>query len=236
MIPDEESSSLKIFQFSPSRRTYGNVLVPCGLRDFARAGRRSVAVARASLLARRFTHLAVLLGLAVASMQTPSTPSGDAFSSGEPAAECPVTQPNNVAAPAHLEHYVGNGGKTSYFEDGMWVELGGSDVRDDTARFLMPDGTQRNKFAWVRGDGVVGRVVITGERLDGDAPPLRQAPLDDQYGSIEFTPLLIFFPTPGCWEITGTAGGHSLTFVVFLEPPLVPATPVGTPMGTPVSG
>lgn len=147
-------------------------------------------------------------------------------------ADCPITQPNNVPPPPHLEHYAGKGGTSSYYEDGMWVGVGPGIhyTSADTANFLKADGSMAIKFWWTRGDGLEGKVVVFGERLDSDAPPLAQEDLERQYGSIGFTPLIIIFPTAGCWEITGTTGEHTLTFVVLLEEPFASATPVATPV------
>lgn len=165
---------------------------------------------------------------------THATATADATSQGgaEAAADCPITQANDVAPPPHLEHYAGKGGTNSYYEDGMWVGVGPGIhyTSADTANFLQADGSMAIKFWWTRGDGVRGEVVITGRRLDGEAPPPRFDDQFEQYGSIGFTPMPIIFPTAGCWEITGTVGEHSLTFVVFLEEPFASATPVATPV------
>lgn len=161
---------------------------------------------------------------------TSATPISDASPVTGTAAGCPITQPNNVPPPPHLEHYVSKGGAHSYFEDGMWVGVGNGEPYTETERFLQADGSLAIKHWWTRGDGVRGRVIVFGQRLDGDAPPLRQGDIERQYGSIGFTPLTIIFPTAGCWEVTGTTGAHSLTFVVFLEEPYASATPAATPM------
>jgi hypothetical protein len=76
--------------------------------------------------------------------------------------------------------------------------------------FITADGALGMKFAWQR--GIVGRLTITGRRLDGDAPPLRSE-VPAGYGPSGFQATYIIFPTPGCWEVTGTVGDASLTFV-----------------------
>jgi hypothetical protein len=66
------------------------------------------------------------------------------------------------------------------------------------------------KFGWWR--ALPGpKLTIEGRRLDAEAPPLR-ASIPDGYGA-QFQATGIIFPTPGCWEVTGRAGGASLTFV-----------------------
>jgi len=69
------------------------------------------------------------------------------------------------------------------------------------------------KFPWWR--MVTGRLRITGRRLDAPAPRLR-ARVPTGYGPIGFQATGVIFPTEGCWEITGTVGKASLTFVTFV--------------------
>jgi hypothetical protein len=76
---------------------------------------------------------------------------------------------------------------------------------------IEPDGSITAKIGWFRADG--GRLTVQGERLDAAAPPLR-ADVPDGYGASGFQPTLLTFPTVGCWKVTGSAGGASLTFVV----------------------
>jgi hypothetical protein len=38
----------------------------------------------------------------------------------------------------------------------------------------------------------------------------------DGYGTHGFQSSGVYFPTEGCWEVTGTVGGSSLTFVTFV--------------------
>ncbi len=73
------------------------------------------------------------------------------------------------------------------------------------------DGSIREKFPWWR--GVRGRLTISGRRLDGPAGPLR-ADVPDGYGETGFQATAIFFPSEGCWEITGRVADAQLTFVL----------------------
>jgi hypothetical protein len=75
----------------------------------------------------------------------------------------------------------------------------------------LPDGSGRMKLAWDR--LVPGKLTIEGRRLDGAAPPLG-AWIPDGYGDIGGQSTALFFPTAGCWEVTGKVAGHSMTFVV----------------------
>ena len=77
---------------------------------------------------------------------------------------------------------------------------------------------------------------VTGQRLDGSAPPLaadRATNASDGNG----TSILVgvTFPTAGCWQVTGEYQGHGLSFVIWVggdaTPPATPAT-TATPVGS----
>jgi hypothetical protein len=64
-------------------------------------------------------------------------------------------------------------------------------------------------------------LIVTGERLDGDAPTIAVAHanavfLPTREGAGMMT--LIDIPKAGCWEITAHYKGHDLSFVVSVEP------------------
>ena len=65
------------------------------------------------------------------------------------------------------------------------------------------------KTAWIKPGRSTLRVI--GRRLDASAPPL-QASIPPGY-SEGFQASALMFPTPGCWEVTATAGTHTLKFV-----------------------
>jgi len=75
------------------------------------------------------------------------------------------------------------------------------------------DGSIGMKWPWWR--GVIGRLTVSGNRLDGDASPLT-ADVPSGYGDSGFQPSGIYFPTPGCWAVTGRAGTARLTFVTLV--------------------
>ena len=79
---------------------------------------------------------------------------------------------------------------------------------------VLEDGSLSMKFPWWR--GVTGQLTITGRRLDGAAPPLR-ARIPEGYGDTGFQATGIIFPTTGCWEVVGSVGGASLTFITLVE-------------------
>lgn len=72
-----------------------------------------------------------------------------------------------------------------------------------------------NKVIWIRPAGT--KLVITGRRLDAQAPPPR-ASADRGYPT-GFTVTGLYFPASGCWEITAKAGSKELRFVTEVLPP-----------------
>ena len=65
------------------------------------------------------------------------------------------------------------------------------------------------KTAWIK----PGRSTLTvaGRRLDANAPPLQVSIPGGYSGGFQASRLM--FPTPGCWEVSATAGTSTLTFV-----------------------
>jgi hypothetical protein len=114
--------------------------------------------------------------------------------------DCPVTRsndPSGVYRNGVLEVYGLRPNGTVEFKPGG-------------AGFIMRDGALAMKFGWQR--LVTGKLMISGQRFDGDAPPLR-ARIPSGYGEIGFQSTSIVFPTPGCWQVTGQLGSASLMFV-----------------------
>jgi len=76
-------------------------------------------------------------------------------------------------------------------------------------------GSGGNKVIWIRPAGTT--LVITGRRLDAQAPPPRASP--DRGYPTGFTVTGLYFPASGCWEITAKAGSKELRFVTEVLPP-----------------
>jgi len=70
------------------------------------------------------------------------------------------------------------------------------------------------KVGWFRPEGA--DLVITGQRMDGQAPGL-DAHVPCCYPT-RFQATGLYFPTEGCWQVTAKAAGSELSFVVFVEP------------------
>ena len=125
---------------------------------------------------------------------------------------CVVTPPNgrhnSDETPSCPGRVVPNGFTGNHGNGKLWVGL-----PTDRKLLITPekDGSLGWKFPWWR--GVCGRLTITGRRLDAPAGPLR-ASIPEGYGETGFQASGVYFPTEGCWEITGRAGDAELTFVV----------------------
>ena len=124
---------------------------------------------------------------------------------------CPVTigQKSDVA-PAE---FFGSGSahwENNLYVGGLWPD-GTIVFRPNGPGYIYPDGSVGMKIAWYRGKAVRGKLKIQGKRLDAPALPLRSHFSD--YGDTGFQASQVIFPTEGCWQVTGTVGDASVTFV-----------------------
>jgi hypothetical protein len=123
---------------------------------------------------------------------------------------CPVTEPNGSTPPGEdpdrTSNVLGNGAiwVGLYPEGTVIFEPDGPGGRDPLT------GAYAMKFWWWR--GVEGQLEITGQRLDGEAPPMWGG-VPEGYGDTGFQATGLVFPTEGCWEVTGRVGDASITFV-----------------------
>jgi hypothetical protein len=129
------------------------------------------------------------------------------------AKRCPVTLPRSTGPPGvSPDDFFGWG--SSYGNGKLWVGgLWPRGVIDAGPAFVAEDGSVSMKFGWWR--AVVGKLRITGRRLDAPAPPARGV-APDGYGDTGFQASGVDFPTEGCWEVTGALPAASLTFVTFV--------------------
>lgn len=127
-------------------------------------------------------------------------------------ATCPVTLPVGVAADGQDRPFASSA--LAFGNSQLWVVPIQEDgvIRADL-RFVESDGSISQKFGWWR--ITPGTLTISGRRLDAPAPPLR-ASVPDGYGSSGFQASGVYFPTEGCWAVTGSVGGGTLTFVTFV--------------------
>jgi hypothetical protein len=76
----------------------------------------------------------------------------------------------------------------------------------------------RDGYVWT--DEPVPDLIVTGERLDAKAQPLRASKATNAYaGDIGSAMLVgVNFPTAGCWKVTGKYNDAELSFVVWIAP------------------
>jgi hypothetical protein len=116
----------------------------------------------------------------------------------------------------------GENPSSRFFGNGaLWTVLPDDGI--DRGGTPEPDGSTSQKYPWWT-VGTEGGFTIEGRRLDAVAPsPLRartnrgwpQTPFADVRGG-RFWSSAVYFPTEGCWRVTGRVGATSLTFVVFM--------------------
>ena len=75
-------------------------------------------------------------------------------------------------------------------------------------------GEEGYKIGWFRPVG--SELIITGRRLDAEAPPL-EAETGCCYPT-RFQASGVYFSTEGCWELNVQAENRKLSFVVWVEP------------------
>ena len=127
-------------------------------------------------------------------------------------ASCPVTRPDwfkppedsAVSGTPEFGHYYVNADE-SMIASAWWT--------GQEEEYLRA-GDQGLKTGWFRPAGV--ELVITGYRIDGEAPPLDgHAPC---CYPTRFQAAGLLFPTEGCWEVNSKAADSELTFVVWVAP------------------
>jgi TonB family protein len=141
---------------------------------------------------------------------------------GTAAAACDVTMPIAERPPddPHASPFLDSWSWYANAERTMWA-VGGSPV----------PGTLRTKVLWVRPAG--SELRIDARRIDGEAGPASVEVAGVYPSTIQ--PSVLIFSTPGCWQVTGTAGGQSLQFVLSLPEPERPVAASVTPAVAPVS-
>jgi hypothetical protein len=145
---------------------------------------------------------------------------GIAGCTGSPArpassASCPVTRPLLRTSPP-VQVGVGSAGLPVPYIQGwygnaaLWIGVPthGTLPADDGS------GQWATKFPWWRARP--GTLTISARRLDGPGAGF-QGQVPGGYGDSGFTPSGLIWPAPGCWQVTGTIGGHSLTFVTLVK-------------------
>ena len=112
---------------------------------------------------------------------------------------CPLTVANQSIPPGEATSNV------AFHGDGvLWARL-------PSGATVQPDGALRMKLHWW-GRATGSKLDVAARRLDGPKPALETAASSEYNGG--FQAMEIFFPSGGCWEVTGSVGKASLTYVV----------------------
>ena len=166
--------------------------------------------------------LTACAGNAVAQMDVVDTAEPTAVSEVD-SKTCPATVPSDpVFIPPAPYDSLGFKGDFWYGSEGLWTSLPQDGVWAGLPR--NPDGFTQKIFWWR--DGYVWNeepepiLVVTGERLDGQAPPLNASRATNAYADDIGSAMLVGvdFPTEGCWQITGQYGKAELSFVIRVVP------------------
>jgi hypothetical protein len=125
---------------------------------------------------------------------------------------------------------------TWYGNEAIWIRLPPGGVLP-----AMPDPgetTISTKFPWWR--VLPGQLTASGVALDGDGQFSADVRTPSEYGPTGFVPSGLTFDHPGCWRITGSLQGQTLSFVinVVVQSPslFLLLKPASAPSGTEVDG
>lgn len=140
-----------------------------------------------------------------------------------PPKDCPVTVPQDppfTPPPPYSE--IRNDGYFWYGSSSLWLSL----PLDGVWSGLPHDSHgYSQKLPWFR-EGYVSEqipappLIVTGERLDAESPPLEASTANGAYAEGVGSAMVmgVTFPTLGCWQITGEYEDAELSFVVWLAP------------------
>jgi hypothetical protein len=121
---------------------------------------------------------------------------------------CPVTPPAGPSPPTGLPPtpYIGNGRLWA----GLWPRGLVIVPPDNISR----SGVLRITLMWYRGSGTHGVLHISGSQLGADGVVRGRTA---GYGLTGFNASSISFSGPGCYRVTGRAGGATLSFVTLVR-------------------
>lgn len=142
-----------------------------------------------------------------------------------PPKDCPVTTIADSTGFQAPEPYAADAPWKGLFwhgTDGLWTAL-----HNDGVWKGLPDNPEgyTQKIMWwsdsfVLEEELEPALVVSGRRLDADAPPLKFYGATNAMAADIKTAMLtgVDFPTLGCWEVTGQYKKSELKFVVWLAP------------------
>lgn len=130
-----------------------------------------------------------------------------------PPASCPVTIPNGDVPPfGNLGFFPG---PIFHGDNGIWASFGADGTVAWQPAMGNGPGAYGVKFLWFHDERARGHLQVTGTFLGGGAPPL-VAEVPDGYGEVGYQASGLIFSRFGCWRVTASAGGSSMTFTIWL--------------------
>lgn len=138
--------------------------------------------------------------------------------------DCPLTVPQDpvFTPPALYDTLDGFKDHFWFGSASLWTSVPASGVWNGLPH---NSGGYTQKIFWWR-DGYNSneepepQLIVTGERLDAQAPPLKASRATNASASDIGSAMLVGvdFPTSGCWKVTGEYGDTELSFVVWVVP------------------
>ncbi|HUE97693.1 MAG TPA: hypothetical protein VMN99_00485 [Anaerolineales bacterium] len=125
---------------------------------------------------------------------------------------CPLTEPLWIKPP--IDAAVLDSPTFGFYFVNQDSSILASALWADPEETYLRAGGEGVKVGWFRPAGVP--LKITGQRLDGQAPPF-EAQVPCCYPT-RFQATGLYFPTEGCWEVTAKAADSELSFVVWVKP------------------
>ena len=139
----------------------------------------------------------------------------------DPPASCPITVPQNpLFTPPSPYDTLGFEGEFWYGSNSLWTAVRQNGIWEALPH--NPEGFTQKVFWWREGYVWTEEpdLVVTGERLDASAPPLKASKATNAYASDIGSAMLVGvdLPTLGCWKITGEYADAEVSFVVWVAP------------------
>ena len=145
--------------------------------------------------------------------------------SQDPPQDCPLTTPPNPPFIPPSPYDTLNSFKDYFWfgSSSLWTVLPQNGVWNGLP--FSPSAGYTQKVLWWR-DGYVWtdepepNLIVSGERLDASATPLRASKATNAYASDIGSAMMVGveIPTMGCWKITGQYNGTELSFVIWVAP------------------
>ncbi len=141
-----------------------------------------------------------------------------------PPADCPVTISTDPSfeAPAPYSSSAPWPGMFWFGAEHLWTALQTNGVWEGLPH--NPEGYTQKIMWWsslyILKDELKPALVVTGRRLDAEAPPLKFDGATNAFAKDIGDAMLtgVNIPSEGCWEITGQYKKSGLTFVVWIAP------------------